>query len=160
MKIRHQPAIALSGISWMVIGIFLLVKGFALILSPIVIEQETIFLPFLRDLTGSFQQAALILVFIGLFIGFLKGKIVLRKTAGRLINRITDLPNPSPISQIYPRAYFLLLALMVGLGISLRWIPVPSDLKGVIDVAIGSALVQGSAFYFRYFAIQSLGKRS
>ena len=40
------------------------------------------------------------------------------------------------------------------MGMSLRWVSIPYDIKGVIDVAVGSALANGSAFYFRYFAEQ------
>lgn len=150
MKIRHGLAITLSGVLWMAVGILLLLKGFSLLLHPS--GQTLPLLSFIQALTKDAEQASLILVSLGLLIGFLKGRLVLAKTASRIIKKILSLPNPCAISSIYGRGYLLLLASMVFLGMLLKWIPVPHDIKGVIDIAIGSALTNGSAFYFRHFA--------
>lgn len=155
MKIGRNAAIIMSGLTWIGIGVLLLTKGFSLILSSVSIGQAAVLLPHLQVVAGGFQQAALILVGIGLFVGFLKGRLVLEKSASRIITRIVSLPNPCSLSSVYSRSYLILIASMMGLGMGLRWIPIPYDLKGVIDVAIGSALINGSAFYFRYFATPS-----
>lgn len=150
MKIRHGLAITLSGVLWMGVGILLLLKGFSLLLHPS--DQTSALLPFIQSLTKDAEQASLLLVSISLLIGFLKGRLVLAKTASRVIKKILSLPNPCSVSSIYGRGYLLLLASMVSLGVLLKWIPVPHDIKGVVDIAIGSALTNGSAFYFRHFA--------
>lgn len=151
MRIRHGLAIALSGVLWMAIGIFLLMKGFSHLLhtSP---DQAPALLPYLGSLAKQPEQGSLILVSIGLLIGFIKGRLILSKTAARVIAKIQSLPNPCPLSSVYGPSYLILLAGMVCLGMLVRWLPIAYDIKGVVDVAIGSALTNGSAFYFRHFA--------
>ena len=149
MKVRQGVAIALSGITWMGIGILLLIKGFSFILTPSSLGDGAIFLPSLSSWVGSAQQASLLLMCSAIFIGFLKGRLVLRRSADRIISRILSLPNPCSILSIDPRSYLSLLGSMMALGMGLKWIPIPYDLRGFIDIAIGSALTNGSAFYFR-----------
>jgi len=43
---------------------------------------------------------------------------------------------------------------MLSLGLIVKWAPVPYDVRGLVDVAIGSALTNGSAFYFRHLAMK------
>lgn len=154
MKIRQNVAIALSGVTWMGIGILLLVKGFSLVLMP---NGNGALLPFLKSVIGSTEQACLVLVCLGLFIGFLKGRLVLSKSANRIIKHITALPNPCSLSSVYPKSYFILLGSMMSLGMLFKWISMPYDVKGLLDIAIGAALTNGSAFYFRHFAQPSKG---
>jgi hypothetical protein len=150
MKVRQGVAIALSGITWMGIGSLLLTKGFSFILIPSSLGAGgALFLPKLSSLVGSAQQASLLLVCVAIFVGFLKGRLVLSRSANRIISRILALPNPCSILSIYPRSYLILLASMMALGMGLKWIPIPYDLRGFIDIAVGSALINGSAFYFR-----------
>jgi hypothetical protein len=159
MKVRQGVAIALSGITWMGIGILLLTKGFSLVLTPLSLSAGALFLPKLSSLVGSARQASLLLVCVAIFIGFLKGRLVLRKSADRIISRILSLPNPCSFFSIYPRSYLILLGSMMGLGMALKWIPIPYDLKGFIDIAVGSALTNGSAFYFRQLTASSGAKK-
>ncbi len=151
MKIRHGLAISLSGVLWMLIGVFLLLKGFSLLLHPSS-DQAPSLLPYLTSLTTQPEQGSLLLVSIGLIIGFIKGRLVLAKTATRIIRKIESLPNPCSLASVYGPSYLILLASMMGLGMLLNKLPVPYDLRGVIDIAVGSALTNGSAFYFRHFA--------
>ncbi len=151
MKIKQGLAIVLSGMIWMGVGVMLLIKGFSLLLHP-VIGASSLLLPYFDAFSVSREQASLVLVASGLVLGFLKGRFVLAKSASRVIARIVSLPNPLPITKMYGRSYVILLASMILLGMSLRFLPVPYDLKGIVDVAIGSALTNGSAYYFRHFA--------
>lgn len=146
-------AIAFSGITWMGIGVLLLIKGFSLVLTPISLGTGAVLLPGMISMAGSLQQASLILICLGIFVGFLKGRLILSRSANRIIKRILSLPNPCSVRTIYPRSYLILLGSMMTLGMAIKWIPIPYDLKGVIDVAVGSALINGSAFYFRQFAM-------
>jgi len=151
MKIRHGLAIGLSGALWMGIGIFLLMKGFSLLLHPSP-ESTPLILPRLGSLVKDPAQASLVLVSIGLVIGFIKGRFILAKTAARIIKKIESLPNPCALKSVYGPGYLILLGCMMGMGIMLNKFSVPHDLRGIIDVAVGSALTNGSAFYFRHFA--------
>lgn len=151
MYIRHALAIICSGLLWMGIGIFLLLKGFSLLLHP-EIQGIPLLLPYLTSMTTRPEQGSLLLVSFGLLIGFIKGRLILSKTARRIIARIGSLPNPCKLSAIYPTPYLFLLLGMMSLGILFKWLPIPYDIKGIIDIGVGSALMNGSAFYFRYFA--------
>ena len=87
------------------------------------------------------------LVAIGLFFGFLKGRFVLRKTVQRISLRIAGLQAPIRFIDAYPKSYWLLLASMMALGFLLRL--VPGEVRGFIDVVVGSALLNGALLYFR-----------
>ncbi len=154
MKIRQKTAIILSGIIWMGVGIFLLTKGFSLLLHPKVDQAPTFLTNYMKSLAGNMEQGMLLLICFGLFIGFLKGRFVLSKTANRTISRIVSLSDPCSLSEVYSKGYVILLASMMTLGMALKWFPIPHDIKGLIDVIIGSALTNGSAFYFRHLAAQ------
>ena len=85
----------------------------------------------------------------GLVVGYIKGRLVFRKTAMRYLDRIASLPNPSRVRQLYGVSSYILLALMIGLGISLRRLGVPEEIRGTILVAVGSGLIQGATTIFR-----------
>jgi hypothetical protein len=154
MKLNHKAVLVLSAMTWLAIGILLLTKGFALLLKPLESGQSYLLLDWVRSFAGSREQAGLLIICLGLMIGFIKGRMVLSKTAGRIMKRLEALPNPCALSSIYPLSYVILIAGMMCLGISLKWMPIPADLKGLVDVAVGSALTNGSAFYFRYLFLQ------
>lgn len=131
---KHRGWIILSGLFWFAIGIFLLNKGLRFIAEGV---------------ANSSSQAGMALIAVALFIGFLKGRIVLAKTVKRLVSRILALQAPIRFADVYPRSYFLLIAGMVGLGALLRFLPISIEARGFVDVAIGSALINGAMLYFR-----------
>jgi len=154
MRINPRYGIIFSGCLWMVIGLFLLIKGLKyLVLSPYV--QHDGLIDTLGSLTGDRKQAPLILVGAGLFVGFIKGRWVLLKTVKRVIAKIAALPNPAKISEIYSLSYMLLILGMILLGFLLKWLPLDYSIRGFIDTAIGSALINGSMFYFRFSKIEA-----
>ena len=125
---KHRSWIALSGMIWAVIGTMLLYKGLSF-LSQIDHAQATWWI-------GA-----------GLIIGFVKGRLVLSKTVARMCAHIEALPMPIQMATVYPKSYWLLLAGMMGLGFLMRFIP--TEFRGCVDVAVGSALVNGAMLYFR-----------
>lgn len=149
LKLSHSTMTFISGAIWMGIGIFLLQLGLNLLFVQLFDIKSTT--PLLNLFKGIFshQEAAILIAAIALYIGFLKGKHVLTKAANRGIERTLSLPNPAPIHQIYSRKYYLLIGIMVLLGISLKYSGIPNDIRGAIDIAIGSALINGSIHYFR-----------
>ncbi len=54
------------------------------------------------------------------------------------------------------RSYFLILTMML-MGYTLRHLPVPKDVDAMIYFTIGSALICGSALYFRQFYAENAG---
>ncbi len=124
--------ILLSGVIWLVAGFMLLYKGIHFIASAQIAERN-----------------ATVLMMVGLVIGFLKGRFVLAKTVKRVVARIQSLPLPIRPWNAYAPSYWILIGCMVLLGMSFRFIPLPIEYRGLIDVAIGSALANGAMLYFR-----------
>ena len=124
------------------------------------IKSDCLYGPFassgiLLDFFGSYvrdkEQAALVLITLGLFIGFLKTRLVLHKTVKRVVQRIFSLPAPVPFSKMYKPSYYLLIrrndVAWNGIAFSKSS---KRFLLGLIDVAVGSALINGAVLYFRY----------
>lgn len=143
----HRAWIAVSGVIWIVVGAFLLYKGLRFI-SDGSLGSDTLCFR-LQEMFGSPQQAAVALIAAGLLVGFVKGKFVLSKTVKRVAIRISSLPRPIRFLQVYAPSYWVLIGTMIGLGLSLRFFPIPVDLRGFIDTAVGSALINGGLLYFR-----------
>ncbi|MBS3905090.1 MAG: hypothetical protein KGZ39_07175 [Simkania sp.] len=148
MKIRHITAIRLSGLVWLAVGIMLMMKGVPLLVKATTNGHSPL-VKFLIPMVGSADQAAMSLVIFGLLAGLIKGRVVLAKAARKGMQRLVSLSSPLPISQLYPPRYYLLLLIMVGLGVSLRFLGIPADIHGFIDLAVGSALINGGMTYFR-----------
>jgi len=159
MRLSHNIAIALSGVSWLGIGVFLLFKGFLLLLDPFSCKEGALFLPLFGSVASCYEQGSLILICISLFFGFIKGRWILAKRAKQVIKGILQHPSPLPLSKVYNKSYLFLIGAMMLLGFSLQWLSFPYDCRGAIDIAIGSALINGSAFYFRHL-IEAKSKKS
>lgn len=129
---KRQFWIFLSGFVWFVAGVLLLYKGIHFIASAQIAEQTATWL----------MMAALV-------VGFLKGRFVLSKTVKRVVTRIQSLPLPIRFWNAYAPSYWILIGSMVLLGMSFKWLPLPLQYRGMVDVAIGSALVNGAMLYFR-----------
>ena len=91
----------------------------------------------------------MIVLSLALFIGFVKGQLVFRKSAKRQISRILSFTPPIPLIHIYSPVYYLLIGSMIVLGMMLKVLPIAPDTRGAIDIAIGSALISGTSVYFR-----------
>lgn len=148
IKLQHKTWILISGLLWFSIGIFLLTLGLRLIVNGSGFGSLPLF-NFLIPYLGSVENAAVLLITVSLAIGHFKGKYVLRKTAYRVVKKIRSLPNPAPITSVYGLPYLILIAVMVLLGVSIRYFGVPDDIRGIVDIAVGGALLQGAMRYFR-----------
>ncbi len=151
MKLNHFKLIVFSGLVWFGIGIYLLTLGMRFIvgIAQGAVNDTTSLVAVFSPAAGGREQAALLLIVIGLLIGFIKGRYVFSKTVQRVVQRIVSLPLPVKLSQVYGVGYLALIASMVLLGMGLKWIGLPLEIRGVVDVAIGSALMNGALLYFR-----------
>ncbi len=151
LKLSHRTLIILSGMVWLAVGCSLLWVGLHLLIEGTQLENSLKYPLFTKmaPYIGGVEQAALALIVLGLYIGYMKGRFVLGKAAAKGIDRIRTFPNPTSIRDIYSRKYYLLLGGMVLLGMSIKWLGVPQDVRGFVDVAIGSALINGALHYFR-----------
>ena len=148
MKLRHTSLMTISGALWLIVGTSLLIKGLQLLVASGQTNQGTL-INQIGFYVGSGEYAAVVLIALSLFIGYMKGKHVLAKTVQRCVNRIQSFPNPTSLTNIYSRGYYFLLAGMIGLGMCTRLLGFPDDLRGIIDTAVGAALIQGAIHYFR-----------
>ncbi len=142
MKIRHNPLIIFSGMLWLLAGVSLLNLGLKLL------TQSNDFSGFF-SFFGAKEEGVTLLIATALLVGIVKGKYILKKSAVQMLTRIYSLPNPVPVAQAYSRKYLVLLAGMISLGMIIKYLAIPNDIRGFIDVAIGAALIQGSTHYFR-----------
>lgn len=143
----HRTWVAASGFLWFFVGTFLLYKGLRL-LTEAAFQADSLCAR-LQGIFGTAQQAATVFIALGLVIGFFKGRFVLGKTVRRVVARIAALPLPIRFRDAYSRSYWILISSMVALGLSFRFFPIAIDIRGTIDVAIGSALINGAMLYFR-----------
>lgn len=132
----------------MAIGIFLLSLGIVFVVQTLQTNHFSL-IAFLSNYVRDRQNATAIVLTAALFVGYLKGRYVLSKSAHRQILRILTLPNPANLKYIYSKGYYLLILSMILLGISLRFLPIALDVRGAVDIAIGSALINGAMIYFR-----------
>ena len=143
----HKSWMMVSGFFWAAVGFFLLYKGLHLIAEGSLGSNAAH--SFAASLFGNAEKGAMGLVAFGLFVGFVKGRFVLAKTVRRVCARIAGLSLPIRLKEVYSVSYLVLIGSMIFLGMGLRLVPIPLEIKGVIDVAIGSALLNGSMLYFR-----------
>jgi hypothetical protein len=151
MRLSKATWIAISGVIWFIVGMGLLTLGLNFIVYKAQIDrgETTSLIARIAPLVGGRDQAAVVHIVFGLIIGFMKGRFVLVKTVRRVVERILKLPHPIKISDVYSKGYLLLIAAMVLLGLSMKWFGAPMEIRGTIDVAIGSALMNGAIAYFR-----------
>ena len=126
---KQQRWILISGLIWGCIGVFLLFKGLQI-------------LTVLKN-----QNLATLWISIGLLIGFIKGRFVLSKTVNRITKHIYSLSEPIALKDVYPLSYWILVSSMFAIGFFLRLVPL--EIRGFVDVTIGSALINGAMLYFK-----------
>ncbi|MBA2726920.1 MAG: hypothetical protein H0U49_01940 [Parachlamydiaceae bacterium] len=149
-KVSHANVSFISGLIWICVGCFLLQMGLKLILDPTYAPGgSTPILSNIQGVMGGLQEAGIALIAIALYIGYLKGKHLLRKSARQGVERLRSFPDPMPIQNMYSPKYYILLGGMIGLGMSMRFLGLPNDIRGGIDVAVGAALINGALEYFR-----------
>lgn len=142
--------IAISGVIWFVIGMGLMSLGLNFLIFNALMQQETTSLiAALSSIAGGREQASLVLIMLGLIVGFLKGRFVLIKTVRQVVERILALEPPIHFFRVYNRKYLILIGSMILLGMSMKWFGLAPEIRGFIDVAIGSALMNGAMAYFR-----------
>ena len=150
MKLSHTKLIVISGLIWFGIGLYLLQLGLNLLLAGAQNPDASPLLQSLAPYTGSIETAVIALVVIAMFIGYFKGRYVLGKSARRGADRIRAFANPTSLKNIYSAKYYLLLGGMIALGVSIKYLGLSNDVRGLIDTIIGSALINGAMIYFRY----------
>lgn len=149
-KARHTTFHHIAGMIWFIVGSFLMVIGIRYLVEAAQnpAAGHTL-IGALGSIAGGKEQAACILVAIGLFIGNLKVRYVLHKVVARLSSKILTLPDPAHAKFVFGFRYFALVLIMMGIGLLMKVLDIPGDIRGFIDIAVGSALITGSLHFFK-----------
>jgi len=131
-SISRKGLVTLSGAVWSLAGIMLFVRAIIMIdtLTPLGIG----------------------LIIVGLAVGALKSRFVLAKVARRNIERIKTMsPDKDKIClfAFQPPMSYLLIAIMIGAGVTLRHFYPHSIYVIALYFAIGAALLYSGIEYFR-----------
>ncbi len=150
MKLSHAVLVLISGLVWFAVGLGLLTLGLKLLVDPSRLAEGSYPLySLVAPYLGRAEQIGLFFIVISLLVGYAKSKFVLSKSVQRSVKRIQGFSNPTSIANIYSRGYYILLGSMVLLGWSIKFFGVPNDIRGIVDVAVGAALLNGAILYFR-----------
>lgn len=151
---RQKTLIFLTGTVPFIAGFFLIKTGFSLLVGSsqemeMLGEMSYPLLTFFKTLFGSLQTSLLLLIVLACSIGYVKGKFVISKSTLRNVQRLQTMPQPIKLIQLYPVSYYCLIAGMMSLGMLMNITGIPKDVRGLIDAAIGFALIEGSLVAFR-----------
>jgi hypothetical protein len=121
---------------WFGVGSMLLIKGIKML----------IWNPNMRLclMLGGNMQAVLWLIAIGLFFGFIKGRMVFSKVTKKIIFKIQE----KSIAYVAVRQMMIIVPMMT-LGMLLPKV-MARDILSVMDIAVGSALMHGALFLIRW----------
>lgn len=163
-KCSHFVLIVISGLIWSVVGMMLMTLGVHHLMDAFrlwdVLGQAGSF-SVLKSLSFLFkepQAAMTVFILICITLGYLKGHFVLSRSVLRGVQQITSYPNPTGIQNLYAKKYYFILFGMMGLGMFLRWLKLPEDLHGGIDLVIGCALLKGALHYFKLAWAEKKGR--
>ncbi|MFN8614988.1 MAG: hypothetical protein U0003_03645 [Vampirovibrionales bacterium] len=132
VRVGKNELITLAQWLWLLGGVALLMTGIGRLQDG----MHSASLPMVATLTGLF-----------LIIGIAKGRFVLGKTARRNLNRLQALEGPQPLVQVYETRSWILIMVMLVLSASLTWLNAPMLWRGLINLAVGLALILSSRFY-------------
>ncbi|CAM0117574.1 hypothetical protein [Rhabdochlamydiaceae symbiont of Dictyostelium giganteum] len=149
MKLSATKWTVISGFTWLIMGSLLLSKGLKWILLCMMTNKTDGMMGWFMGESRTSHDAGMIMLCIALIAGLIKGRVILAKTVKRVVSRLYQQNALLSFQEAYDKKYFIILGLMMGLGMSFRFIPIPSDIKGFIDVTVGSALIHGAMIYFR-----------
>ncbi len=121
----QRQQVFLAAMMWSIVGLFLFARGIVNI--------------FLLDDSLKYLWMALALV-----VGLVKAKIVLAKTADRIVARIFKRPPDASLWGFLSVRSWVLIVLMIAMGKLLRASPLPRSLVWSVYIAIGAALFSSS----------------
>lgn len=133
--ITHRQHLLMAAIIWTAVAAMLTTRGIIMVVGSLHFHDFIIF------------GFALAVVF-----GLLKGRFVLSGTASRMISHIENLSDRSPLWKVYTPRMYLLILLMIGIGIFLRWAGAHWDIYPIIGYiygVVGVALFTGSGVLWR-----------
>lgn len=125
-----KQQIFLAALMWSTVGIFLFARG-------------------LWNITLLDDPLKILWISLALMVGLLKAKIVLEKTARRIVSRIRARAENSCLFGFLSLKSWLLIIAMVAMGRILRISPLSRSLVWSIYIAIGAALFASSRIIWK-----------
>lgn len=151
-KLKQPTLIVISGLIWFAMGFWLFSKGINFLITSTktldALKETLIIKNFTLDPQRA-QEMAIMFLLVALLVGYLKARVILSKTANRVIQNIVSKENPAPLSAAFEKKIIILILVMGGIGMLINFTGMPIDLRGFIDTAIGAALINGASFFFR-----------
>ncbi len=146
MYLSRLAALVVMGSIWVVIGSMLLAKGIKWLIMAVYLPSAapSLFISYFN----SEVLALIVAITLSFAIGFAKGVTVLKKAAEKMISRAHSFSGRIPLTKVFPVRFYILIAGMMGLGFLMKMMPF-FDVRGIIDVTVGSALILGSSYYFK-----------
>ncbi|PCI78148.1 hypothetical protein COB21_01385 [Candidatus Aerophobetes bacterium] len=108
---------------------------------------------------GSAHTGLALLLALAALVGLLKGQFVMKKVVNRSVLHVEKNGGSVSLFRLFPRQSLIIIGSMMLLGIAFNKFGLPLDVRGVIDFAIGLALVRGGIFYFREIWMPKLRRR-
>ncbi len=136
--LSRQQHLWIAAVIWTVVGAGLLTMG----------GVFWFHFPYLGDL----DPQHLAIGGLALTVGLLKGKFVLDKTAARVIDRTASLNESNPfksVFQMFGGKTIALIVSMMGIGVILRAAGVSFEIRGLIYLAVGTALLWSCREYWK-----------
>jgi hypothetical protein len=138
MKLSPKAHLTIAGLLWTVVGAGLLTMG----------GVFWFHFPYL----GFLDREHLAIGGLAMGIGLVKGIFVLDRTANRVIERVETLSEPNPlksIGQMFGVKTIALILAMMGIGVVLRIAGVSFEIRGLIYLAVGVALLWSCRRYWQ-----------
>jgi hypothetical protein len=135
--LSRQQHLWIAGLIWTVVGAGLLTMG----------SVFWFHLPYLGDLDVRHLGIGMAAIAVGLA----KGRFVLDKTANRVIDRTANLQEANPLKSIFQMfgvKTIALIASMMGIGLILRMAGMSYEIRGLIYLAVGTALLWSCVRYW------------
>lgn len=145
MRLSQRGCMSFLMIVWLAAGGLLFYLGWARLLGPQVVSIWWI------KLQGHFgrEHTTLLYLLLGIVLGQLKGRLALCRVANRFVAKIRSWPESASLLEFFKIRECLLTLVMAVMGSLLRLLSLPDDVRGVILLAVGGALLQGGVHIYR-----------
>ena len=152
LRFSRTAILRIAGIIWFGVGAFLVYKGL------LFLGVERFSWEFHVDDTSRMAVLArswgldtvfFTLVMVSFVVGTVKGRMVLVRSINRMEKYLFSLKAPIVFYRMFPPAMWIIMIVMMGLGMLMNVLHVVLWLRGSIDVAVGTALIQGAFQYFQ-----------
>ena len=139
-KVTQLTLMRMAFVFWLGGGLSLTIVG-ANRLSPLFDAGET--------------TPLMIGIIAAIVIGLAKGKFVLSKTSKRNIERLSQISEPVKPVHVYSVKSWITIGIMLMISASLTWLQAPDFWRGIVNLAVGLALVMSSLSYAQAPALQN-----